>query len=896
MADFTALKSAIQTYIKQNGNEEITGEKLQEILLSVVTTLGDSAINDLVTALNDEVAARQNADGTLQQNITNEATARANGDTALSNRLGSSITTENTAADQIGAEAEARTAADTALQNLIDGITENIENGYVYAGIATPSSTPATGKVFYLALTADTYTNFGSIEVSQGINILKYNGSAWSLDAFIGIDDTPTPNSPKLVKSGGVYDNIDYVSKQINSQIISTLKGNNNNLVTTEVIKVNGLTPITIIPAQRTWLQENVTSNIFVVQKSLNGVDWSGTPYGAAKGETLLEKYVITPDETYQYIRIGIRADIGETLSFDILVGNGLQQQIDETNEDLTELSGIVNGHTTDIININNTVALKAHYAVTNDKVMNQRIKELYLPNIDPSKYYYIHKCLFDNNTYQFVVCVSDTPTPSTNNVYATIDNSVNPFVGVVSLRALQSEGSVFRGYAVLDIRNIDTQTVFNFAINNEVVKNLDYNPAISAYINKQKFTDFALTANYGVVKNQIINQRIKELYLPDIDTSKYYYIYNCKYNNDTNKYQFLVGVSDTLNPQSLTIYASIDDSSTPFNGVISLRSSLAEGSVFRGYAILDIKSTDTAQPSSNIVINNEVIKSLDYNPGILARIGLSDIPVILRVGITRQFTTLKSCCEYIWQNDINNATVYVDAETFDLVSEFGQSYLDNYDGRSFGLLIGKNTHFIFAEGSKIVFDYQGENEVVAEWFSPFNVYGSFILENANIWVRNARYCIHDDYYTAEDLYKSITGAATGINPINGYIGKYINCVMHHDGDTIGSGSHLGYSNIGAGTIKNSLTVVHGGVYTHGADNAWPRGLSFHNFRGANDPSRVIIKDVYCDRKIRFGVSLTDANSIIDCEVSNSKFTGFVIATQDEQYVNLIDWNNDITQ
>ena len=226
MADFTALKTAIQTYIKQNGNEEITGEILQEILLSVVTTLGDSAINDLITALADEVAARQNADGTLQQNITNEATARgnadtalggriddeatarANGDTALSDRLGSTITAENTAADQIGAEAEARAAADTALQGLIDGITDNIENGYIYAGIATPSSTPATGKVFYIALTAGTYTNFGNTEVSQGINILKYNGSAWSLDAFIGIDDEPTPNSPKLVKSGGAFESI----------------------------------------------------------------------------------------------------------------------------------------------------------------------------------------------------------------------------------------------------------------------------------------------------------------------------------------------------------------------------------------------------------------------------------------------------------------------------------------------------------------------------------------------------------------------------------------------------------------------------------------------------------------------------------------------------------------
>ena len=165
MADFSALKTSIQNYIKQNGNEEITGNLLQQILLSMVSTLGDSAINDLVTALNAEIANRGNAD----------------------TELGGRITT---------------------LQGVINGIIANVENGYVYAGIATPSTTPVSGKVFYLALTAGTYTNFGATEVPQGINILKYNGSAWSLDSFLGLDDAPTQGSNNLVKSGGVLDSI----------------------------------------------------------------------------------------------------------------------------------------------------------------------------------------------------------------------------------------------------------------------------------------------------------------------------------------------------------------------------------------------------------------------------------------------------------------------------------------------------------------------------------------------------------------------------------------------------------------------------------------------------------------------------------------------------------------
>ena len=165
MADFSALKTSIQNYIKQNGNEEITGNLLQQILLSMVSTLGDSAINDLVIALNAEIANRGNAD----------------------TELGGRITT---------------------LQGVVNGIKANVENGYVYAGIATPSTTPASGKVFYLALTAGTYTNFGATVVPQGINILKYNGSAWSLDSFLGLDDAPTQGSNNLVKSGSVLDSI----------------------------------------------------------------------------------------------------------------------------------------------------------------------------------------------------------------------------------------------------------------------------------------------------------------------------------------------------------------------------------------------------------------------------------------------------------------------------------------------------------------------------------------------------------------------------------------------------------------------------------------------------------------------------------------------------------------
>jgi hypothetical protein len=60
MADFSALKQSIQNYIKQNGNKEITGAILQNILLSMVITMGDGAINDNAS---DITAEKNRAEG-----------------------------------------------------------------------------------------------------------------------------------------------------------------------------------------------------------------------------------------------------------------------------------------------------------------------------------------------------------------------------------------------------------------------------------------------------------------------------------------------------------------------------------------------------------------------------------------------------------------------------------------------------------------------------------------------------------------------------------------------------------------------------------------------------------------------------------------------------------------
>ena len=62
----------------------------------------------------------------------------------------------------------------------LDQILDALNDGYLYIGVASPSTNPGTynHKVFYLASEAGTYSYFGNIQVS-GLTVLKNSGSGW---------------------------------------------------------------------------------------------------------------------------------------------------------------------------------------------------------------------------------------------------------------------------------------------------------------------------------------------------------------------------------------------------------------------------------------------------------------------------------------------------------------------------------------------------------------------------------------------------------------------------------------------------------------------------------------------------------------------------------------------
>ena len=137
----------------------------------------------------------------------------------------------------------AATAAKAGLMSADDKakLTALASEGYLYAGVATPSGTPAatTGKVFYLAIEAGTYTDYGGIVLAHGINIILYDES-WSFVTLLVFDDEPTDGSHNLLDSGAVKDNTleEKVSDVTDSDVAGYLIDKNRKVIA--ILKKNG--------------------------------------------------------------------------------------------------------------------------------------------------------------------------------------------------------------------------------------------------------------------------------------------------------------------------------------------------------------------------------------------------------------------------------------------------------------------------------------------------------------------------------------------------------------------------------------------------------------------------------------------------------------------------------
>lgn len=99
----------------------------------------------------------------------------------------------------------------------LDTLPSLINAGYLYAGIATPSTVPSStsAKIYYIAIEGGTYTSFGDLNVTQGINIIYKSGNAWSVAQAVGIDNEPTAGSDNLVKGSGISNMYGYYEDSV---------------------------------------------------------------------------------------------------------------------------------------------------------------------------------------------------------------------------------------------------------------------------------------------------------------------------------------------------------------------------------------------------------------------------------------------------------------------------------------------------------------------------------------------------------------------------------------------------------------------------------------------------------------------------------------------------------
>lgn len=227
------------------------------------------------------------------------------------------------------------------------------------------------------------------------------------------------------------------------------------------------------------------------------------------------------------------------------------------------------------------------------------------------------------------------------------------------------------------------------------------------------------------------------------------------------------------------------------------------------------------------------------------------------------------------------DSIVYVDAETFDLVEEFGEEYLDSYSGTwMIGIFLKNRVHVIFANGSKVLFNYKGSNTKVHEYFSPFNSgEHGFTLENAWIESKNCRYSVHDERGHSSDAYHN----------------KYLRCTMIHDSSSCSWKAH---QVIGGGLGQFGDILIEDGYYKSVgcADN-----ISYHNTTltgSSKAKSKVVIRGAYIDGTTlcaNYGTSKEISQMFVcGCSLGAQPKLERVITEERADNMEVIAWGNTI--
>ena len=212
MANWQDLKSDIAAVIRTNGNEEITGEVLQYVLLEMVSRMG--AQFGLVGVCTPETQPVE-PDGNIvyiggagtYRNFTGAAADVPDGSIVLFMWNGSWQAKVINVTRPVDAEITEGGHNPVEGGAVYQAFAELKAAGYLFAGVAIPSTVPPTSptvKLFYLAAQGGIYSEFGSgITVDEGLTVIRYDDSVWRKDVLWVVSDSVEAGSGNILTSGG---------------------------------------------------------------------------------------------------------------------------------------------------------------------------------------------------------------------------------------------------------------------------------------------------------------------------------------------------------------------------------------------------------------------------------------------------------------------------------------------------------------------------------------------------------------------------------------------------------------------------------------------------------------------------------------------------------------------
>lgn len=231
--------------------------------------------------------------------------------------------------------------------------------------------------------------------------------------------------------------------------------------------------------------------------------------------------------------------------------------------------------------------------------------------------------------------------------------------------------------------------------------------------------------------------------------------------------------------------------------------------------------------------------------------------------------------------------TVIVKPGTYDLVQEFGETYLDNLSSGDYGMMLMNGINLVFAPNAYVTFNYDGANTWVIQNFAPFNTGNNlgFTLDGLNIVGQNCRYLVHDDPRPGdkENYSKNVYK--------NCYFEQYpspsYSTWVNHQiiGGGLGDATHV--------IIENCVFVNH----LSGVDRY--ASVSYHNSTSENEhyESRITVKDCWFDDgNLLVFEGYGDAEEKTKVLVNNNRFgnpaTDIIYSSTNGDNMQVLKWGN----